>query len=329
LASGGEYDGRICLWETETAQELRQWVAHGNGSELSEKQRVSLLQFSPDGRTLVSMGTDGATRLWDPATGDPRGKLDVVGPVAFSPDGRTLATDGPGATVCLWELATLHERRRFEGHQGMAFRLAFSPDGGRLASAAMDTTVLIWDVRGTRGAVRAETFSSEGRTALWDDLASDNATRAYRAMITLYTDSAAALALLEGQLRPAGKADTGVTDPLLAGLDSERFEVRKKALAELQKLGDAARPALRKALDSKPSAEVRRQAERLLAEFDGPPSAPEQVRLVRAVEVLEWLGTAGARKQLELLAKGETEARLTREAKAALQRLEKRSTLVP
>jgi len=41
---------------------------------------------------------------------------------------------------------------------------------------------------------------------------------------------------------------------------------------------------------------------------------------VRAVEVLESLGTPKAREVLQTLAKGAAEARLTREAKAALER---------
>jgi hypothetical protein len=52
-------------------------------------------------------------------------------------------------------------------------------------------------------------------------------------------------------------------------------------------------------------------------------SSPETVRLVRAVEVLEHIGTAEARELLELLARGTPEARITREAKAALTRLQR------
>ena len=44
---------------------------------------------------------------------------------------------------------------------------------------------------------------------------------------------------------------------------------------------------------------------------------------IRSVEVIEHLGTAPARQLLRELAKGMPEARLTREAKAALARLAK------
>ena len=51
---------------------------------------------------------------------------------------------------------------------------------------------------------------------------------------------------------------------------------------------------------------------------------PETLRAVRAVEVLESINIPKARQLLTQLAKGTPAARLTREAKATLQRLERR-----
>ena len=53
--------------------------------------------------------------------------------------------------------------------------------------------------------------------------------------------------------------------------------------------------------------------------------AAEEMQALRAVEVLEMIGTAEARKVLEGLARGAAECDLTREAKAALERLARRS----
>jgi hypothetical protein len=116
---------------------------------------------------------------------------------------------------------------------------------------------------------------------------------------------------------------------LLADLDAEEFEVRKGAFAELEKFGEPAGPDLRKVLEGQPPAEVRRQAEELLPKLRQPIPAPERLREIRSVEVLEQIGTPEARTVLEALAGGAPEARLTQEAKASLERLAKRPAASP
>jgi hypothetical protein len=54
-----------------------------------------------------------------------------------------------------------------------------------------------------------------------------------------------------------------------------------------------------------------------------------QRRALRAVAVLEQIGTPEARQVLEVLRQGPAEARLTREAKAALTRLARRPDAEP
>jgi hypothetical protein len=108
-------------------------------------------------------------------------------------------------------------------------------------------------------------------------------------------------------------------------LDSETFDVRESAAKELSALGEGIEPALRQALKGKRSAEVRRRIEQLLDGFRNVPTG-DSIRVVRAVEVLERIGTAEARQVLEAFAKGAPAARLTREAQAALDRLSRRAS---
>jgi hypothetical protein len=61
---------------------------------------------------------------------------------------------------------------------------------------------------------------------------------------------------------------------------------------------------------------------RLLAALDGKAARQEALRLSRGVEVLEHIGSAEARRVLQALAGGAPDAPLTREATAALRRLE-------
>jgi hypothetical protein len=124
---------------------------------------------------------------------------------------------------------------------------------------------------------------------------------------------------LRKSLKPALPPDPERLRPLIADLDSDQFAVREKAQRELEKMGEDAGPSLRKALDSKPSAEARRRLESILKKPRTP--SPEAVQANRAVEVLENIGTPDARQLLEALAEGAPEAGLTREARAALERL--------
>jgi hypothetical protein len=77
---------------------------------------------------------------------------------------------------------------------------------------------------------------------------------------------------------------------------------------------------MRQALAGRPSPEVRRRLGELLQRLD-PLASPELLRGLRAVQVLEQVGTPEARDLLRTLAGGVPEARLTQEAKASLQRL--------
>ena len=86
-------------------------------------------------------------------------------------------------------------------------------------------------------------------------------------------------------------------------------------------LGDLAGPAVRQALEGKPSPEARRRLEELARKLDGPVEDAEEARALRGVEVLEHIGSADARKLLEELSHGAAGAWRTREATAALERL--------
>jgi hypothetical protein len=134
-----------------------------------------------------------------------------------------------------------------------------------------------------------------------------------------------ALAFLNNNLRPAAAPDPGRLAGLLADLGSDSFEAREKAAEALRQLGESAGPALRKALGGPASPETRRRARQLLDELAGPVTSPGAVRAIRAAEVLEHIGTAEARRLLRALAGGDPAARLTREAKASLERLDRRS----
>jgi hypothetical protein len=108
---------------------------------------------------------------------------------------------------------------------------------------------------------------------------------------------------------------------VLSDLNADDLEAREHASAELDRFGEGTAPALRKALEGSPPAEARRRLEQALEKVSGTAPSGSQARLLRAVEVLEHIDSPAARVLLKRLADGAPGARLTREAKAALQRL--------
>jgi WD40 repeat protein len=312
----------------------------GGGKALWRAERpqawVQGLAFSPDGKLLAALEQTGAILLYGAADGREVRRLGIETPglapsaVAFSPDGRLLATtahdpSGRKAYVRTYEVASGTLRQEFIGHDGTVTALTFAPDGRRLATGGSDTTVLLWDLAGRAGeGPPGAGPAGDELEALWAALGDADGRTAFRAMVRLEASPEATAALLARHVKPAeaSRADDGAIAKLIAALDADDFDERQKAAKELAALGKSAEGALKKALAAAPSAEVRRALEDLLDRLKdkgGPPS--ELVRPLRAVEVLEDLGTPEARKLLENLARGRAEAPLTEAARAALARL--------
>jgi hypothetical protein len=160
---------------------------------------------------------------------------------------------------------------------------------------------------------------------LWDNLADEDDARALRAQRALFAAAKQGVPLLKERLKPVdyGDAEKRILR-LIADLDDDDFDVRETASAELAKAGHAAGRALRKARENPASAEAKRRLDELLKNAADDALPPEQLRLLRAVEVLERVGTPEAGEVLQALAKGTAGAEPTEAAKAAVERLAKK-----
>ncbi|NJP92377.1 hypothetical protein HCN51_23390 [Nonomuraea sp. FMUSA5-5] len=168
------------------------------GPDVKQEEVVSALEFSPDGRTLVTGDFRGVVRQWDAATHRPRGPAmgrpdhgpelaSIVQRVVFTRDGRTLAV-ARGRAVRLWDAATSRPLGGPIARQSKPLLdIAFSPDARTLATVGFDNGAGLWDVAsGERKAVikdsiygfysvafspdgtRIATGGRSGRTVLWD-----------------------------------------------------------------------------------------------------------------------------------------------------------------
>jgi hypothetical protein len=216
-------------------------------------------------------------------------------------------------------------RGTVSGHGGSFSSYSFSRSGRMLATlSSSDTTGLVWDAHAILGSMRKGSLelSPEQVSALWDSLASKDATSAYQAIGRLVRAPRQTLPWLREHLKPVGtvQIDKKRLDQLLAKLDSDDFAVREQSTKEIEKFGQQALPILEQALEAKPSAEARKRIRDLVERI-----APERWRPLRAVETLEHIGSSEAQEVLKTLATGAPEARLTQEAKASLDRLAKRT----
>jgi hypothetical protein len=116
---------------------------------------------------------------------------------------------------------------------------------------------------------------------------------------------------------------------VIAALEDDRYAAREAAAKELAALEFKAEAGLVAVLEGKPRLEFRKRAEGLLARLRQLPVPVEQLRQIRAVQVLEQIGSPEARQVLAALAGGGPGARLTREAKASLERLALRAGKAP
>jgi hypothetical protein len=299
--------------------------------------------FAPDGRTVLAVGArqeragdsyrcESTLHFWEVATMKERltipcGSSDQwIQRAAYAPDGRTLATarnlDG---AIQLWDLLTGKELPpRFTSGVEVS-SLAFSPDSQRLASAHRDGTILVWDLTfaGRHTEHGQQKVDAGQMQQWWDDLASEDARRAFIAVNKLAAEPQSTLSLLRERLHPATELQPEKLRGLIAELDSRQFPQREAAKKQLAAFGEQAGPVLRAALQNHLSAEQRRSIEQLLDTLYVV-RLPKVVRHIRAIEILERIGTPEAREVLKNLTKGAPDARLTKEAKASLNRLANR-----
>jgi WD40 repeat protein len=159
----------IRAWEVRTGKLVRQFGGPRWG--------VLSLAMSPDGRSLASVGGDGAVDVWDAATGKQRGRVraplegNCVSGVAYSGDGKLLASCG--LDVRVWDAATGRLLHVF-GKEGMYHALTFAPDRKSLVTTTYaDTKVSFWDAGSGKRLRRVEgpttacpSFSAGGLLAL-------------------------------------------------------------------------------------------------------------------------------------------------------------------
>jgi RNA polymerase sigma factor (sigma-70 family) len=299
-------DWTIRVWNITTGEEVFQSKQLSPGTPI----------FTADGRGVMFLG-QAEVHVFDFLSGQARpdpGWTDVQ-TLAPSPGAMWLATAHADGTIRIRAAGTGQEVLRYQADAGPVWNVFWSADGKRLYSAHGDTTVLEWDLapRGGSGLSTAE--------QAWAGLSSGDGPAAYRAAWWFLTAADPAAELKPRlQMVPDGGTDQRVRG-LVTKLDDDRFAVREEAERELTALGPVAEPSLIQAAAATTSAEIRQRVRAILRRLPAQPLTADEYRGLRAVEVLEHVANSDARRILATVAKGDPDARLTRAAAAALQRL--------
>lgn len=142
-------------WDIATEWKLERQIGSADmGDKLVD--RVTALDFSPDGKTLATGGGEpsrsGEIKLWDVATGNLTLALkephsDTVFAIDFSPDGKQLASCGADRFVKLFTVADGKFVRSFEGHTHHVLGVSWRADGRLMASSGADNVIKVWDTR--------------------------------------------------------------------------------------------------------------------------------------------------------------------------------------
>uniref|UniRef100_A0ABK0LF43 Apoptotic peptidase activating factor 1 n=1 Tax=Rattus norvegicus TaxID=10116 RepID=A0ABK0LF43_RAT len=142
-------------------------------SGIGHKKAVRHIQFTADGKTLISSSEDSVIQVWNWQTEEYvflQAHQETVKDFRLLRDSRLLSWSFDG-TVKVWNVITGRIERDFTCHQGTVLSCAISSDATKFSSTSADKTAKIWsfelpsplhELKGHNSCVRCSAFSLDG-----------------------------------------------------------------------------------------------------------------------------------------------------------------------
>jgi WD40 repeat protein len=335
---------------------LLRFLDSGNGQEARSLKLGGTIGFfghaiSQDGSLIATAGQGIAPptiQLRDATSGtlltSLRGHTESINAFAFSPDGKTLASGSSDCTILLWDVTQVRLI-------GAWYLLGTDKDGAAQATKAMtanpDVAIPFLRDRLRQAAEKEASYARliadlgdvefEIRNKATHKLedAGSKAEFALRLAATAHPSNEVHKRMMEILDKLTAAREEQILR-LLADLEGEKYNA---AMGQIQAMGSAAETILRGLL-AKPSPNQPRSdgtrderrtrmfVEQALLKIKEPSNASLPLNAdsaFRSLAVLEQIATPASRQVLEELTKGPAEGVLTREAKATLDRLDKRN----
>jgi WD40 repeat protein len=160
VAAGMGWSAAVHLIDASSGKLLRS-TKHGPRTAVN----VDAVAISPDGKLVVSGGSDNLARVFNADTGGMiqglKGATAWLPTVAWSPDGKVIAAGCADTNVYLWSAATGELLRKLPT-KGWIAALAWSPDSKMLACSA-HVNVWLWEADSWK---LRKTITLDGETAL-------------------------------------------------------------------------------------------------------------------------------------------------------------------
>lgn len=170
--------GTLELWDRILGN-IRGALAAKDTTMTGDSEGEVVVSFSPNGRRLISGGSDGMVRIWDGRSGQPlvalKGHRSRVLAIAWAPDSSSFVTGGSDGSARLWRSGIGRSPYPLEGHSSEITALSFSPDGKKLLSVSRGGDGRLWTVdggelihrlSGPRRAIDQAFISADGERAI-------------------------------------------------------------------------------------------------------------------------------------------------------------------